>query len=425
MVGLIHRAIFVLACAAALVGTASAQTPNVTVVPVNVTPIGMDASGQLLTSHQYRASAATAANQPLYYARTIRIGKSALAIALKARRFLGPALVLDALLEGAGWGINEITAQITNGSGVPGTPNPAGVSGWTESVYGGTHSTYTTALNVSMANLCNSSPPCSVNTRTWGLRPAWPGVYQYTISMKNSLGVACCASFTIRASPQTATGATDPAMVADVLPAEVTDEEVHQLVKDNPAALKEILTYPAYPKNITGAEPQANFANKPMVVEPMPATMAAVATQYRADQGLAAGTNTSPAALPAPTSSPYTATVPNPAAEEEPATANAAASASVEFPVFCSWASKICDFVDWVKEPEATTADEPVPEKQIQAETWSSGLGGGSCPAPYSVFVSGVQQFATYKPYCDIAEGIKPFLLIAASLAAAFILARR
>lgn len=97
-------------------------------------------------------------------------------------------------------------------------------------------------------------------------------------------------------------------------------------------------------------------------------------------------------------------------------------SSELEFPVFCTWASYVCDFIDWVKAPEPET---PSPELDIQPEafvekSWSSGLGGGSCPAPEAATVSmgGTSQQVEFsvEPICQLGSIMRPWLIALATL---------
>ncbi|MEX5404625.1 virulence factor TspB C-terminal domain-related protein [Stenotrophomonas sp. WED208] len=68
-------------------------------------------------------------------------------------------------------------------------------------------------------------------------------------------------------------------------------------------------------------------------------------------------------------------------------------------------------------------ADPPIPSSYLGQ--WSSGLGGGSCPAAKVVTI-GVGPVSTsvsfeFKPLCDFAQMIRGLVIACAALAAAYI----
>lgn len=100
-----------------------------------------------------------------------------------------------------------------------------------------------------------------------------------------------------------------------------------------------------------------------------------------------------------------------------------------QMPVFCEWAKTICDWIGWTKQTP-TDADQvapPVPfEDAPSSSTWSSGLGGGSCPAPHTVDLGDMGTFQmTVQPLCDLADYLRPLFIAMAALAAAFIIGGR
>lgn len=100
----------------------------------------------------------------------------------------------------------------------------------------------------------------------------------------------------------------------------------------------------------------------------------------------------------------------------------------LEFPVFCTWASYVCDFIDWMKVPEPDTDPPPDPwveEPEIVQQEWSSGLGGGSCPsaAGFSVSIGTYSQNVefSYTPLCQAATWIRAIAIPLCGLLAVFI----
>lgn len=99
---------------------------------------------------------------------------------------------------------------------------------------------------------------------------------------------------------------------------------------------------------------------------------------------------------------------------------------TTQFPEFCSWATVVCDWMKWTREKPATEqVDVPEEELDLTAAQWSSGIGGGSCPAPLSVAISTpvvTNIEFTYQPLCDLASLLKPLFIASAAIVAAFII---
>ena len=403
----VRLAVYVLAVAAALSGAASAV---VKVTPMAVEPIGFTTTGDYLSKITYEAKfaasstgAAPVANS-MYYGRTLPVARSLLPALIKARLRQIPQVAASLALwsvaiEGAGKFISWITKQVSNDQGTPAVTN-------TGAYYYDTAASMTAVSFGGMVSKVVTYYRTEVGYGAFATCSHTGGEGDPAIG-SSSLQNFTCGQVRFYHNASNAQAHSDPA----ASPTPTPDADLTPIWQNNPALWPETFKWPnGQPKVITG----------------MPEQMAAVQAQYRADTGIA-----KPAATTEPTyaaedaldepaaASDTTGTQANPA----PA-ASASASASVAFPVFCTWASSVCEFFTWVKEPDAVGTDTPLPEKQIQPVSWASGLGGGSCPAPYALTVSGVQQQATFRPYCDIAEGIKPFLLVAAALAAAFILAQ-
>lgn len=96
-----------------------------------------------------------------------------------------------------------------------------------------------------------------------------------------------------------------------------------------------------------------------------------------------------------------------------------------ELPSFCSWASIVCDWINWTKEP--LSDDEPdlaalISEFEPDEDGYSSGIGSGSCPAPMSLNLGIVNRVVevSYQPFCDFLEMIRPLVIAGAWLISAF-----
>lgn len=98
------------------------------------------------------------------------------------------------------------------------------------------------------------------------------------------------------------------------------------------------------------------------------------------------------------------------------------------WPGFCDWATPVCDFIDWVKaeEPPSERPEVPWEEEPPVASSWTSGLGGGTCPPPvsFTVTVAGVSASPEfdYTGLCSFATSMKPVILALAAIVAAMII---
>lgn len=98
-----------------------------------------------------------------------------------------------------------------------------------------------------------------------------------------------------------------------------------------------------------------------------------------------------------------------------------------EWPAFCSWATVVCEFIDWMRSEDEPYEKPEVPweETPIEQESWSSGIGGGACPAPISQSVSIGGYSASfqfeYTPICSFGTMLKPLVVATAMVLAVFI----
>ncbi|QSQ40421.1 hypothetical protein ISN35_15310 [Xanthomonas translucens pv. undulosa] len=171
---------------------------------------------------------------------------------------------------------------------------------------------------------------------------------------------------------------------------EVTDTELGDVLKASPQVINAILIDPE-----TGA---------PIRTKEITDAMNALRKQLEAANGVDPG----PDATPTPDTS-----------ETQPMES--------EWPTFCGWAGKVCDFIDWVRSDGEAEKELPEQEIDINPNGWSSGISGGSCPAAetFTVNVAGSQgqgEFS-WQPLCDFSTLLRPFLIAVASVAAVMILA--
>lgn len=98
-----------------------------------------------------------------------------------------------------------------------------------------------------------------------------------------------------------------------------------------------------------------------------------------------------------------------------------------EWPGFCDWAYVVCEFIEWVKDtgPDPEKPEVPIDELQPSdfVQEWSSGLGGGSCPAPVTFSILDGDGEFSYEPICNFVDTLRPMFIAMALLMGAFIVA--
>lgn len=95
------------------------------------------------------------------------------------------------------------------------------------------------------------------------------------------------------------------------------------------------------------------------------------------------------------------------------------------WPDFCSWASAVCDWLDWTKEP----INEPEPDlssiltDEDFERNYDINFGDNSCPAPIPLNIALINKTVelSYEPACEFAGYANPFVLISAYLFAIYI----
>lgn len=99
-------------------------------------------------------------------------------------------------------------------------------------------------------------------------------------------------------------------------------------------------------------------------------------------------------------------------------------SMATEWPLFCDWASYVCDFIDWVK-TEPDPPDVPaLPVETVEEVEWSSGLGGGSCPANPTFELMGASGEYDLSAICQAATDVfRPLIIFLSLIGAGFTIA--
>lgn len=101
-------------------------------------------------------------------------------------------------------------------------------------------------------------------------------------------------------------------------------------------------------------------------------------------------------------------------------------SVQVEFPIFCSWATIVCDFLDWYRSPSEEPPHPDLPVTEVTLSTWDSGLGAGTCPSSYTATFQGQSITYPFDDACWAATTIfKPILLTISLIGAGLIIVGR
>jgi len=94
----------------------------------------------------------------------------------------------------------------------------------------------------------------------------------------------------------------------------------------------------------------------------------------------------------------------------------------LKFPVFCEWATVVCDFIEWFKAEPTPPVQPELPVTDIVLPDYNSGLGNGSCPSPVSASFMGKPITYPFTDACWAATNVfKPILLLLAGIAAVYI----
>lgn len=135
-------------------------------------------------------------------------------------------------------------------------------------------------------------------------------------------------------------------------------------------------------------------------------------------------TDNNPNSNPNPQTNPKEKTDPKPKEKDD--------GGNFEFPPFCSWASKVCDFIDWVKEPPPKPEDnKPIPKANLndiddlqELDRYKQRINfEGQCPTGQLSFTVKSVSYSYSIPYthfCSLLEQLRPWLLAFAYLSTAY-----
>lgn len=118
------------------------------------------------------------------------------------------------------------------------------------------------------------------------------------------------------------------------------------------------------------------------------------------------------------------------AAEKAAEKAKAEAAKPFELPAFCSWAAIVCETAEWLKRepetPEITAIDTDSPIDDFDSDKSYITFTGG-CPPKYTASLNVMGATAPfefdYTPICTVMSYLKPFIVGAGYIAAAYIIA--
>jgi len=386
---LVFLAAFALTLSVAFAQDSFYKPPTkVTTSAVGTNPTGKAASGgisALLTMQGVDDSGRSAA----YKSRSITYSPSTLGRVARSLRG-GPAALLGALafgalIDGAGWVIDELTGQVMDGVAQP-TYAPAGTSYWSydgkifpSSSAAGAYQVgrFSPSTGAYYAGLINCGAPqvngnivCQIS-----IGFSYPGFNNYNIThvANNSPGSNVNYSF--------------PPSQPQAVPDSQVDDLVGNAISDRPDTWNQALRQPD---------------GRPRVTPEVQAALDDYQQELEQQNGL----------TPSPDTPPVEdwETQPN--------------DTATDWPGFCAWASTVCEFIDWYRAPadEGQDVELPVTEIPVVQSTWTSGLGSGSCPASSSISLSVWQGSISYQPVCDLASYIRPLVILSALLIGAFII---
>lgn len=357
---------FLLVC---IVATANA---GVRVNATSARHAGVTATG-VRTTTTFEATLTGTANGVRNYAVPVPVSSSTLGgLARAAMKRVGPAAALyqttKSIIDGAGWAIDELQNQVV----VPSTGQnaPPGTSMWCA----GSRCTTTRAGAVAIAQ----------HLHGYGVFRRDDGAFWY-VNINPGGGTLVFGRI------QVSTPTFDWSTGSESYP--VTDQQLGDLLKTSPEVINAVLIDPE-----TGAP-----IHTPELVQAMNDLRKSIEAANSIDPG--------PDATP-----------------KDPMETQPMESA---WPTFCAWASTVCDFINWVKTDDPDTARPEVPwEEENPAsitQSWSSGLGGGSCPAPvtFSVSLSGTTASPefSFEPVCQFGTVMRPVIIALAAIIAGFIIA--
>jgi len=102
------------------------------------------------------------------------------------------------------------------------------------------------------------------------------------------------------------------------------------------------------------------------------------------------------------------------------------AGGAIDIPTDCALYNPFCLWAEWTQQP--LDGDEPdlssLLAPDVEPEVYDSGLGAGACPEPISLSIGFLSRSieVSYQPLCDYAVTVRPVVLVASYLLAAYML---
>lgn len=380
MVRFFRRLVVVLAVAAltGAAGYAFAQAAPLP-VPVNIQPVGPAPGGGLSTVATFDARGVGGAANAGYYSRPVLVSRNTLGgLANGLLRRAAPVAAMVALVEAAGWVIDELTGQVLSGPPVPTTVPPGGQY-WMNTFNNNTYpSAYAAAAAYSPNGVsihsCGTENASGVQSCQATVdHPTWGKPYTVTFGVNGIRNLGTEPFPLSHPGPQ---------------PAPVPQSDLGQLVEQNPNVWNQALRNPDGSVNRNPdvmAEAQA-LANELAAANPSPDPTAEWDSGYQGGE-------------PQPGQEPW--------------------------PAICEWAPNLCAWLDWTKqEPiwEDGEDEVPVVDPVEDMPDFSPNLGAGSCPAPQQVETAYGAIIISYDLFCELALILNPLVLAAAFLSGAMII---
>lgn len=378
---------------ALIASTASAEQ---TINGVKLSAIGQGQAtilpnGTVISSVGFRAQVGSA--PPKFYDRAVNFTKGQTGASIK-KFAKGNAfqIGLTVGILGIGWVMDELTGQIYTSQGT--APEP--LAGWSwrneSSVPYAWGSTPMASASYSVGKVLNGYTTTSIQSCGNYTSPPAPYTVVQCVALRNLAGNPdFTISVSYRGTPIDAINANP-----STPPTPATDEQVATQVVPQlqPQALPKLHTDP-----VTGAveENQAVLDKMTEIANEVAKLNDPANTPVAPPVATVTGTTTTPAV-------------------------------GSDTPSFCIYATVVCDFIDWFKsdpvEPEGSnwTVAGMITENEIEVESYSSGLGSGSCPNPESFSVLGGSFEYSYQPICDLAGTARIFVLLFAYLSSIYIL---
>lgn len=372
---------------ASVMASAADYIPRGQPIPQNIRVVGTTATGvnASMTTMYLNATGNTTYHKvpvPINASTLGKLGKTAL-------KRIGPAAALyqtvKGILDGVGWFIDEARDQIT----IPGSPQqPLNPNGWcnTQSQPSVCVNSVQAAKEITMAKFAGNT-----DIRGWHIVD-YPGPqYMNICGMPGTSYNGQC----VRAENwfwRTTTGYPNghPAATPDT---DISDYDVGQLLKQHPEVINAILIDPETGAPIRTQEVIDALNNLRRALEAANGT-GVPQPDLEVDDGWEQG-------------------------EETPH--------ETEWPGFCEWAETVCSAIEWFRSEDDPYEKPEVPweETPVEMQSWSSGIGGGTCPAPIShtVTIGGVTgnlQFSV-QPICDVGSKLYPLVIAISTLLGLYI----